>query len=638
VILPQLVILAPRFPRARILRFAPLATVASMHVIGTAGHVDHGKSTLVQRLTGIDPDRFAEEKRRGLTIDLGFAWLTLPSGNEIGIVDVPGHERFIKNMLAGAGGISVCLFVVAANEGWMPQSAEHLAILDILGVSAGVVALTKIDTVDEETVELAEAEIDDELRRSSLAGAPIVPVSAVTGAGVDRLVEALDAAVGRAPIVPDLGRPRLWVDRVFSISGAGTVVTGTLAGGKLAAGEEVEIAPEARRARVRTIQNHKREVSEIGPGNRVALNLAGLERRGAERGDAIVRAGQWEPTTTIDVRLNVLPQWATKRRHELTEKGAHLFYAGSAETPVRIKLLGTDVVASGDGSFAQLYLREPLPLARGDRFVLRDAGRVLTFGGGVVLDPRPAPAGRFERGHLELLTRLEDAAPDEALIALVEAEGELGVSDATLRAGVAEPTEGLARMGDLLFSNARLKELTDTARAALQQHHDQKPLERGMPREALRTSLQLELSTFDALIESMDDLVEESAVIRRAAHEVTMSPEQQRHRDELLEKIAAGGFTPPLTKDLEADSALLRALTDSGELVRVGDFHITAQRAEEARAEVRARIRKHGPVTVAAIRDLLGTSRKYAVPLSEWLDETGATLRRGDERVLGPRE
>lgn len=358
-----------------------------MHVIGTAGHVDHGKSALVERLTGIDPDRFAEEKRRGLTIDLGFAWLTLPSGEEIGLIDVPGHERFIKNMLAGAGGISLCLFVVAANEGWMPQSAEHLAIVDVLGISSGVVALTKADTLDDGDLDLVRVEIEERLAHSSLAGAPIVACSAITGSGIDELVAEIDRVVAAATLPPDEGRPRLWVDRVFTMAGAGTVVTGTLAGGSLSVGDEVEIAPDRRRARIRTIQTHKRDVPAIPPGDRVALNLAGLERQGAARGNAVVRPGQWRPTQRVDALIRVLPRDVSGAEHEVSERGAHLLYVGSAETPIRLKLLETDRVRAGESALAQIFLRDQLPLKRGDRFVLRDAGRVLTFGGGEVLDP-----------------------------------------------------------------------------------------------------------------------------------------------------------------------------------------------------------------------------------------------------------
>jgi selenocysteine-specific elongation factor len=608
-----------------------------MHVIGTAGHVDHGKSTLVQRLTGIDPDRFAEEKRRGLTIDLGFAWLPLPSGNEIGIIDVPGHERFIKNMLAGAGGISVVLFVVAANEGWMPQSTEHLAILDVLGIASGVVALTKADTVDAETLEVARIEAEEYLERTSLAGSPVVPVSAKTGDGLDELVMRLDEATGNAPDPMDRGRPRLWIDRVFSISGAGTVVTGTLAGGSLEIDREIEISPQGRRARVRSIQSHKKQLRSVGPANRVALNLVGLERGGAERGNAVVRPSEWRPTRTLDAEVRVLPEWAVGPDHVLTEKGSHLLYAGSAETPVRIKLLDVSSVPGGEKGFAQMYLRDPLPLAHGDRFVLRDAGRMLTLGGGVVLDPLSSRVQRSDPKRLALLRGLTGASEPEALEALVEAEGQLSADEAALRTGYSGKLPGITRLDGLLVSAQRLEELHSTVHEVLHEHHSANPLESGMTRAVVRAETGLEAGAFDALVDTIDDVASDGARLRLISHSVSMSPEQQQAREQVLSAIQAGGFTPPLTKDLGADPALLRALVDSGELVRVGDFHLTSSQAKEARARVRGAIEESGPVTVAQIRDLLGTSRKYAVPLCEWLDQTGATLRQGDSRILGPR-
>ncbi|MGH2747598.1 MAG: selenocysteine-specific translation elongation factor [Actinomycetota bacterium] len=602
-----------------------------MHVIGTAGHVDHGKSTLVERLTGIDPDRFAEEKRRGLTIDLGFAWLRLPAGREIGLIDVPGHERFIKNMLAGAGGITVCLFVVAANEGWMPQSAEHLSALDVLGITSGVVALTKSDTVDEETLEIARVEVEEHIAHSTLAGAPVVACSATTGRGIDELVAALDTVIAAAPPAPDLGRPRLWVDRVFTVAGAGTVVTGTLAGGGFAVGEEVEIAPAGRRARIRTIQSHKKEVSSIGPGNRVALNLAGLERQGAERGDAIVGGDQWRNAARIAAWLRVLPAALSGHEHELSEKGAHLLYVGSAETPVRIKLLDADKLAAGETGFAQLYLRDPLPLRRGDRFVLRDAGRVRTFGGGEVLDPAPP-----RRVSVELMERLREAAPEDALAALVESEGEIVAADALARSGAVEIPATVARLGPIAVSKGRLDELASVVRGALERHHENRPLERGLSREGLRAATGLGAGAFDALVARLDDVVEDGATVRLASFSVELAPEQRRARDALIDEISSAGFAPPVEKDLKADPALLRALVDAQELIKLGDFYLTRAQADEARRRVREHIESSGEITVAEIRDLLGTSRKYAVPLCEWLDQTGATRRRGDVRVLGP--
>jgi selenocysteine-specific elongation factor len=604
-----------------------------MHVIGTAGHVDHGKSTLVERLTGIDPDRFEEEKRRGLTIDLGFAWLTLPSGNEIGLVDVPGHERFIKNMLAGAGGISICLFVVAANEGWKPQSAEHLSILHVLGITFGVVAVTKSDTVDEERLELATLEVQEELSGSVLENAPIVACSSVSGYGIDRLIAELDRVVLATPQAPDTGRPRLWVDRVFTISGAGTVVTGTLAGGTVATGDEVEVSPEGGRGRVRRIQTHKKEVARAAPGTRVALNLAGLDRQGAERGDAIVAPGQWRPSRIVDARVEVLPARLTGAEYVLTEKGAHLLYVGSAETPVRLRLLDRDAIPPGGSGFARLFLRDRLPLARSDRFVLRDAGRVLTFGGGQIMDPRPS-----QRPDLRLLERLDRATPQEALSALVLADGALRVEDAVTRSGATTlDAPGISQLASILVSDAELHELSHTVVETLRSYHSGRPLERGMVKEALRGPTRLDAPAFQALLEHLPEVVEDGAVVRLQDHSATLLPEQKSERDAIIKRIEAGGMSPPLTSELDADPALLRAMTEAADVIRIGDFYLTRTQAERARRTVRSAIEVSGPLTVAQIRDLLGTSRKYAVPLCEWLDSTGATRRQGDLRHLGPR-
>ena len=608
-----------------------------MNVIGTAGHVDHGKSTLVERLTGIDPDRFAEEKRRGLTIDLGFAWLSLPSGAEVGLIDVPGHERFIKNMLAGAGGISVCLFIVAANEGWKPQSAEHLSIVDLLGIEHGVVALTKSDLVDEDGLGRVTSDVRDRLAHSALRDAPIVPCSAATGAGLDDLVTTLDEVVERAPKAADLGRPRLWVDRVFTISGAGTVVTGTLGGGRFRTEMEIEISPEGRRARVRGIQSHKKKVDEIAPGNRVALNLAGLEREGAERGDAIVEPRKWRPTSLIDVELRMLPSEVSSHSHELTVKGSHLIYLGSAESPVRVRLLEVERLRAGEKGFAQLTLRDPLPIARGDRFVLRDAGRKLTFGGGVVLDPLPSRARRGDADRLLLLERLRDAGPVEAAAALVDAEGALNVRELAARVSDEVPrVDGAVTLGDMVLSQTRYQETVARMRALVSAHHAARPLERGMPRAALRNELRLDAGTFDALVTSDHEIAVEGPLVRAADHGVVLDVEQRDARDGLVATIEAAGFAPPLEKELGVEPSLLRALVDAGELVKIDGFFLTSAQAQEARTRVRDAIEEAGPMTVAQIRDLLGTSRKYAVPLCEWLDRTGATRRQGDVRTLGP--
>ena len=608
-----------------------------MHVIGTAGHVDHGKSTLVEKLTGIDPDRFEEEKRRGLTIDLGYAWLTTPSGREVGIIDVPGHERFIKNMLAGAGGISVCLFVVAANEGWMPQSTEHLAILNILGISHGVVALTKVDLVDGDSLDLTTAEIEDRLDGTTLEGAPIVPVSATTGHGLKQLVDELDGVLVKAPRPEDRSRPRLWIDRVFTIAGAGSVVTGTLAGGELRIGQLVEVAPEDERARIRGIQSHKKQLDSVGAGNRVALNLVGLDSESARRGSAVVLPDQWGSTSRVDALIEVLPQSISGVDHELTEKGAHLLYVGSDETPVRISLLEGDSIGPGEKGYARLWLRDPLPLTRGDGFVLRDAGRVLTFGGGRVLDPIAPPGKDRDRSkRVALLKKLVDTSAERALTEIVGAEGEVLARDALMRSGSADIPSDVTRLGDRLVSPARLSELEDALSKQLSEWHATHPLERGMPREAARSSLHLEPAPFDDLLLMTQGVAAEETRVRLSSFRVELDPEQVAARKTLLHLIESSGFTPPLRAELGAAPELLRSLTESGDLVPVGDFFLTTTLAGEARAKVRGHIESEGPATVAQIRDLLGTTRKYAVPLCEWLDRTGATRRQGDVRVLGP--
>jgi len=323
--------------------------------------------------------------------------------------------------------------------------------------------------------------------------------------------------------------------------------------------------------------------------------------------------------------------------HLLTEKGSHLLYAGSAETPVRIKLLDVASIPTGGTGFAQLYLRDPLPLARGDRFVLRDAGRVLSFGGGIVLDPLPERVQRADNKRLALLRRLAASSEPEGLEALVESEGQLSTQEAALRTGYSGMVPGIVLLDDLLVSVEHLEKLKSTVRQILQEHHSANPLESGMTRAVVRSETGLASSAFDALVDTIEDVQSDGALLRLVSHAVSMSPEQQRARAEVLGAIQAGGLTPPLSKDLGADPALLRALVDSGELVRVGDFHLTSSQASDVRARVRDAIDKSGPMTVAQIRDLLGTSRKYAVPLCEWLDQTGATLRQGDTRILGPR-
>lgn len=620
-----------------------LVNLESMHVIGTAGHVDHGKSALVQALTGTDPDRFAEEKRRGMTIDLGFASMELPSGARLGVIDVPGHERFIRNMLAGAGSISVCLFVVAANEGWKPQSAEHLAILDLLEITHGVVAVTKADLVGEVFLQTRMNEVRAQLQGSGLAGAPIVACSARTRAGIHDLVEQMDHAIRGAPQLPDYGRPRLWIDRVFTMSGSGTVVTGTTTGGTLHTGSEVEVAPRGVRARIRGIQTHHEKVDRAEPGARAALNLSGVERTSMRRGDTIAAPGGWHATQMADVELRVANHDAVPK--ELTEKGAYLLYVGTAETPVRIRLLGRDALPRATTGIGQLRLRDPLPLERNDRFVIRDAGRMTTLAGGRILDPLAPPARRSDVARAEMLSRLGETDGDSAVAILVDHYEELDEQQTLFRAGGrhgagnagALPADtAVVKLADVLVAPRRHRALQRDAIGALEAHHASRPLEGGLAREELRASIGLTPARFAALLELSPDLVEEANMVRLESHTVVLDDNQANERERLLKELDDSGFTPPPAKELGADQQILKALERSGELVRIGDFYLTRGRADEARRKVVDHINASGPATVAQIRDLLETTRKYAVPLCEWLDSTGVTLRRGDVRLVGP--
>jgi selenocysteine-specific elongation factor len=362
--------------------------MTELRVVATAGHVDHGKSSLIVRLTGIDPDRWEEEKRRGLTIDLGYAWCELPSGREIGFVDVPGHERFVANMLAGVGPVRLVLFVVAANEGWRPQSEEHLAILDVLGVDGGVVAITKRDLVDDEMLAVAEAEVRERLDGTVLSGAEVIRVSAATGAGIDELRSALDEVLERVP-PPPVSRPRLFVDRVFTISGAGTVATGTLAGDCVGVGDEIEVYPKERRARIRSLQTHKRSEDRACPVTRVAANLVGTGKAELARGDVIGRPGSWRATSVFEATLRPVRGLA----HPITGRGAFKVHAGAAEADARLRIYGGSRLEDGAEAFVRITTSRPLVLDVFDRFVLRESGRKETVGGGRVLDPAPEGGG-----------------------------------------------------------------------------------------------------------------------------------------------------------------------------------------------------------------------------------------------------
>jgi selenocysteine-specific elongation factor len=609
---------------------------AELRVIATAGHVDHGKSSLIVRLTGIDPDRFAEEKRRGLTIDLGYAWTTLPSGREVGFVDVPGHERFIGNMLAGVGPVRLVLFVVAADEGWKPQSEEHLQILDVLGVDGGVVALTKRDLVDLETLEIAEEETAERMAGTALEGAPIVPVSSVTGAGVDDLRDALDAMLAVAP-TPEDARARLFIDRVFTIKGAGTVVTGTLAGEAISVGEEVELFPTGARARIRSLQTHKRAEDRAEPVSRVAANLVGAERQTLERGDVLGHPGAWTPTDTIEASLRPVRDLA----HPITVRGAFKLYAGAAESDAKLRILGGTSLEPGGEAFVRIRLARPLVLDVFDRFVLREAGRRETVAGGIVLDV--APPARPGPDAVDRLMR-------RAMSSRAELPALLALERGAVRAAEAERLTGSRTtdplVGGWLIRPGLRQVVAEALAAHVRGHHAAHPLEEGAPvagcGRAVVQALRREGAPTDAdLVEALIDadvaegaLVRTASALRLTAHVVSLDV-RSADIERLLAAVGAGHEpAPPTVKDLQAQGIgrdVLDAAAREGLVVRVSPELVFAP-GLIARAEAVVQAAGATGITVSAFREALGTSRKYAVPLLEWFDTRGVTRRDGDLR------
>jgi selenocysteine-specific elongation factor len=605
----------------------------TLGVIATAGHVDHGKSALIVALTGIDPDRFEEEKRRGLTIDLGYAWTTLPSGREVGFVDVPGHERFIRNMLAGVGPVRLVLFVVAADEGWKPQSEEHLQVLDVLGIAGGVIALTKTDLVDADGVALATDEVRERVAGSVLADAPIVPVSARNGDGLPDLIAALDRLVLDAP-TPEDARTRLFVDRVFTITGAGTVVTGTLTGGCLRVDDDVTIEPGDVRARVRSLQTHKRSRDEACHVARVAVNLAGVERAPLRRGVVVTRPRAFRATSRIDAVVRPV-----RGVDEIPERGAFLLHHGAAETSARIRVL--DRLPDG-ALLVRVRVEDALVVDVGDRFVLWEAGRRRVVGGGVALDAAP-PRAATPR-HVAFLARraATDDRDERARIAIEEA-GAIRTAELELQMG-ANP--GSATTDGWLVAEDLAERVATSLTASLDTFHRERPLEEGAPLDAARRTVLDEVSAYGArvdpgLADAMLDQLDRDGVIARAATTVRLASHAVSlgaHETELDELIAAISgereATPPTVKQLgEAgfDPALIAAAGRAGRLVRIApDLVLTSTMLERAIAVAHEHASEG--MTVSALREALGTSRKYAVPLAEYLDATGVTKRVGDLR------
>jgi len=593
-----------------------------MRTVATAGHVDHGKSSLVLALTGTDPDRFPEEKTRGLTIDLGFAFCTLASGTEVGLVDVPGHVRFLKNMLAGVGAVDVVLFVVAATEGWMPQSEEHLRILEVLGVTRGMVAITKADLVDDETLALARLEIEERLGESPLAGIPIVACDSVSGRGVDEIRRTLDAVLDDSPEAPDFGRPRLWVDRVFAAKGAGTVVTGTLTRGRLTVDDQVEAGSAPHVARVRAIEIAGRQVDVAMAGSRVALNLVGIERADLARGHAVVMADHWLRSRVADVTVEPLPGAPVKSRGRLQA------YVGSGEHRVWFRSLDET------GRFARIRFDDPITLAPGDRIVLRDPGTNTTVAGAQVIDLDPSSRAKDAAAVLALpfTDRILVERPWLGVADLARLLARSEPDAAAILGSIVRDGSGIA-VGPWVVAPAVLEGLRVDASDLVLDHHLHHPHAAGIELAALATALRVTPEQLRAALGDSPDLSVSRGIVRHASHVPAAESEEARA---LVAALGAAPFAPPAPKDLGAPSALVRSLVREGALVDLDGVVFAADALDLARERVVRALRKQGSVTVADVRDLLGSTRKYVLPIVGWLDRIGVTRRLDDDRVPGP--
>lgn len=629
-----------------------------MRVIGTAGHVDHGKSTLIEALTGTHPDRLKEEQAREMTIEPGFGWLTLPGGMEVGIVDVPGHRDFIANMLSGIGGIDAALLVVAADEGIMPQTREHLAILDLLQIPAGVIVLTKIDLApEEEWLQLIEKEIRSTVRKTALADAPIVRVSARTRSGLDALLITLEKVLREKPDRLDINRPRLPIDRIFSMSGFGTVVTGTLSDGHFSVGDEVEILPAGWKGRIRGLQTHKKKEELAQPGSRTAINISGINLEQLTRGEVVVYPNQYQATRRLDARFRLLADCSTTIRHGDEVK----FFVGASETIATLRLLGREELLPGEEGWIQLELRVPVVTVRGDKYILRRPSPSETLGGGMVVDH--LPKGRHKRFNQDTINSLEVLAQGspsdilfEAALALFAAPLKEITAKSRLEASSAEPAwQALLQEGKVILLEGGDPSPTGnllaialphwmTLRSKIKQivgmYHNQFPLRRGIPREELKSKLKLTPRVFNAIINHLlqeQALRDQTMFLANPGHSIQFSLAENKQIGELMRTFSSNPFAPPSLKECQsiADAEVVNALLDMGELVAVSQDVLFRQQDYQAMVEIiRATLQQKNEITLAEARDTLNTTRKYAQAFLEHLDAVGLTVRTGDTRKL----
>jgi selenocysteine-specific elongation factor len=627
-------------------------------IVGTAGHIDHGKSTLVEALTGTDPDRLAEEKRRGITIDLGFAFLE-DAGIRFGFIDVPGHERFVSNMLAGAAGIDLMLLVIAADESIKPQTREHFDICKLLGVKHGVIALTKSDLVDDSGLTLAQLEIEEYVRGSFLEGSAIVPASAKTGAGLPELKRALHAAANQIIGKDATSAFRLPIDRAFAMKGFGTVVTGTLVSGTVQTGDEVELLPGGERLRVRGVQTGGQAVAQASAGQRTAVNLAGIDRTSVRRGMALAEPGKFRRTRRIDAQFTLLAG-----THKLKHRERVHFHASTSETIAEIFLYGASELAPGQTALAHLVLQDEMVLTAGERFIVRQFSPVTTIGGGVVIDPLARRPLSRDTGRVKFLETVRDGTREQVLAAMIdrapmglrydEIAAHTGWRETEIRETIkALSSSGVVKsIGDerlLLIGGGIFESLRGAISQKIDHFQRENPLMPGITREELRSSIgrRAKPEVFRAALAELiaqKKLEVQGEIVKRAGSGITLQPDEQAAKEKIEAAFRAGGLAVPSVKDVLAGLSmdakraekLLHILLREKTLIRVSPeliFHQAALTQLKDRLSA-YKTSKGERISVLAFKDLTGITRKYAIPLLEYLDRERVTRRAGDERVI----
>lgn len=630
-------------------------------ILGTAGHIDHGKTTLVRALTGIDTDRLKEEKERGITIELGFAHLTLQGGQLLGIVDVPGHEKFVKNMVAGATGIDLVALVIAADEGVMPQTREHVEICQLLGVRSGLVVLTKVDLVDQDWLELVKEDVANYLSETFLVEAPVVAVSSATGQGMDRLLQVLEDLVKEVTERETGNFFRLPIDRVFTMKGFGTVVTGATCSGQIRLGEEVTIYPRGLISRIRGIQVHNREVNEVSAGLRTAINLQGLEKAEIQRGDVLATKDSLRPTRLVDVVLDLL----RSAPRILKNRSRVRFHSGTAEIISTVILLDRDELKPGETCFAQIRLDQPTALLARDRYVIRSYSPVRTIGGGEVLNVLPERKKRFSKSGLTQLNVLhegnvKEVAEQHVLMGRFQGveQGDLPFLTNASRKKLDEVLKVLlAQKRVVLYDREKgtlihaefLTQATDEILSTLTRYHRDNPLKGGLPKEELRsrTTGSGNPKLFHFLVNQLVNegvVVQEKEILRLAGHKVTLGEDQQQVRHRMEEIYAKGGLQPPYFKEVKDEfpantaSDVLQVMVKDGVLVKVKeDLYFHRDAIEKLRIRLVEHLRQKGEIDTPVFKDMTNASRKYTIPLLEYFDQVQVTVRVGDKRVLRKR-